>query len=110
MKERKKGTHTILEPDDNEISDKGGLSKIISNLNSLYKKDKLNKKFEDLGSLKPVNDHPVREVLLQFLFDFYYAYNKLRRHGTTISKDLLSIKLFKAANISRHHEQLIQAA
>ena len=47
--------------------------------------------------------------MLQFLFDFDYECDKLRRHGTTISKDL-SIKIFKAANISRHHGQLIQAA
>lgn len=39
----KEGIHTILEPDDSKIS--VGLSKIISNFNSLYKKDKLNENF-----------------------------------------------------------------
>ena len=44
-----------------------------------------------------------------FLFYFNHVYNKLRRHGTTISDNLLTFKLLKAENILGHHKQLIKA-
>ena len=83
-----KALDTILELDDSEISDKERVIKIISKLNSLYNKDKLNE------------NTPIQ----QFLFDFDHVYNELQRHGGTISDDLLSFELLKAAKISGHQE------
>ena len=103
-----KALDTILELDDKDISHKDGVTLIINKLNKLYKKDKLNKKFQDLEKFenyKRSSETPMQ----QFLADFDQAHNKLKRHGITICNDLLGFKLLKAANLSSHHEQLIKA-
>ena len=101
-----KALDTILQLDDSEIADKG-VNKIINKLNGLYKKGKLNARLRIYKSVKPKKGHPT--LPCNSLFDFDHAYNKLRRHDTNISDDLLSFKLLKAANISAQQEQLIKA-
>ena len=83
-------------------------STIITKLNSLYKKDELNKKYEDLEPFDSYKRSSEMQTQ-QFVAEFDQAYNKLKRHGITICSDLLSFKLLKTANLSHHHEQLIKA-
>ena len=70
-----------------KISHDNGITTIINKLNSLYKKDKLNEKFEDLKHFESYK-RSTETQMQQFVAEFDQAYNKLKRH---------------------HHEQLIKA-
>ena len=103
-----KALDIILELDDKDISHNNGVTTIINKLNSLYKKDKLNEKFEGLERFESYKRSPEMQMQ-QFVAEFDQASNKLKKHGITICSDLLDFKLLKAANLSHHHEQLIKA-
>ena len=103
-----KALEAILELEDADISAKNGVKSIINKLDALYKKDELHEKFKDLEnfeSFKRSSDTSIQ----QFIVDFDQRYNKVKRHQTTISNDLLGFKLLKAANLTSQHEQLIKA-
>lgn len=103
-----KALDSILELSDEQISSEQGVDRIILKLNDLYKKDELNEKFEDLEKFESYKRDP-ETSMQQFMIDFDQNYNKLRRHGTVITDDLLGFKLLKAANLTSQHEQLIKA-
>ena len=79
-----KALDTILELDDKDISHKDGVTMIINKLNKLYKKDELNEKFEDLEKFENYKRSP-ETPMQQFLADFHQAYNKLKRHGISVT-------------------------
>ena len=85
MKPEGKALNTILELDDNEISNKDGKIKIVNKLTNLYNTDKLNEKLEVSEKFETYRLTPCTSMQ-QFLFEFNhkYTYIKLRRQGTRI--------------------------
>lgn len=70
-----------------DISHKNRVSIIINKLNVLYKKDELNKKFEDPERFEGYK-RSLETPMPQFLADIQQAYNRLRCHGITICDNL----------------------
>ena len=103
-----KAHNTIFELDDKDILHDNHITTIINKLNSQYKKDELNGKYEDLEHFESYKGS-LEIQMQQFVAEFDQAYNKLTRDGITICSDHLGFKLFKTANLSHHHEQLIKA-
>ena len=60
---------TIIELDDKDISHEDGVTIIINKLNNLYKKDKLNEKFEDLERFESYKRSSETQMQ-QFIADF----------------------------------------
>ena len=103
-----KALETVLELTDLEISADDGPTRIISRLDNIFKKDDLTSKFSDFESFesyKRSNETSIQE----FLAEFDRKHSTLKKHGVTISDDLLGFKLMKAANLSSRDEQLIKA-
>ena len=103
-----KALEAILELEDDILSSDSGVKRILEKLNTIYKKDELHEKFQDLENFESYK-RSENSSIQEFLVEFDQRFNKLRRHQTTISEDLLGFKLLKSANLSDHHEQLIKA-
>ena len=81
---------------------------MIKKLDSLYKKDALVEKFNDVEayeSYKRDNECNIKNFIVEFEKLLY----KLKNHGIEPSNDLLGYRLLKAANLSSTHEQMIKA-
>ena len=104
-----KALESILELDDKDITSQDGVKLIVEKLNILYKNDELHKKFQGLKNFESYRRASDANIQ-QFQIGFEQYCHKLKQHQTTISEDLLGFKLLKAANLSSHHEQLIQAS
>lgn len=103
-----KALESILELEDGVISSENGVKKILDKIDTIYKKDELHEKFLDLESFESYKRTPEMGIH-DFLIEFDQRYNKLRKHQTTMTDDLLGFKLLKAANLNSQHEQLIKA-
>ena len=103
-----KALEAILELEDSVISSENGVKQILNKLDTIYKKDELHEKFVDLENFESYKRTPEMSIH-DFLIEFDQRYNKLRRHQTTMTDDLLGFKLLKAANLNSQHEQLIKA-
>ena len=103
-----KALDAILELNDQEISHEDGVKKIITKLDSIYKRDPLTEKFAHLEEFESFMRTPSSSIQ-QFKGEFDRRYGKLKNHGVTISDDLLGFKLLKSANLSLRDEQLVKA-
>ena len=98
----------VLELEEAEIFDDGGLDKILERLDALYKKDETLQKFqyfEEFESYKRASTM----TILQHIVKFDQLYNKVKRYGSEVSDDLLAFKLLKTANLSPANEKLAKA-
>ena len=103
-----KALESVFELSDDEISAADGPSKIIAKLDTIYKRDELTQKFDDLEAYenyKRSSDTNIQD----FIAEFDRRYAAIKKQGVTISDDLLGFKLLKAANLSSQNEQLIKA-
>jgi len=103
-----KDLESVLELADDAISSKTGVKLIIAKLDSLHKKDELQEKFGDLENFESFKRLPDMTIK-QYIAEFSSRYNKLKKHKTEISKDLLGFKLLKSANLPEYKEELIKA-
>ena len=103
-----KAQEVALQLDANEISAENGAQNVINKLNSLYKKDALIEKFNDVESYetyKRPNECSIKDFVIEFEKHLY----KIKSHGIQPSDDLSAYRLLKAANLSSTHEQMIKA-
>ena len=82
----------VLELTTNEISDKDGVTKIITKLNKIYKKDELTQKFNALEAFETYKRKPSLTIR-DFLTEFEKRYHKTKSFGTQISDDVLAYRL-----------------
>ena len=98
----------VLELSTSVITQKDGVKKIITKLDSIYKKDELTQKYNDLESFenyKRVSNTTMRE----FLTEFEKRHSKVKSYGTGMTDDLLAFRLLKSANLTSRDEQLVKA-
>ena len=76
----------ILELEDEALSSESGVKQILEKLNTIYKKDELHEKFQDLENFESFK-RSENTSIQEFLVEFDQRYNKLKRHQTTISND-----------------------
>ena len=103
-----KAQEVALQLNSNEISDEAGAQNIITKLNSLYKKDALIEKFNDVESYETYK-RPSGSSMKNFIIEFEKRLYKVKSHGIQPSDDLSAYRLLKAANLSSSHEQLVKA-
>ena len=103
-----KALDSVLELEDEKIASEDGIKNILVKLDTIYKKDELNEKFQDLEKFEDLKRLSTTSIN-DFIADFDRKYSCLKKHGTTISEDLLGFKLLKSANLPTKDEQLIKA-
>ena len=97
-----------LKLDELKISSDTGPVTILKQLDELYLNGETLQKYEafdEPDNYRRSPDVPINE----FLHKFSMLYNKLNSYGTTISDDLRSHKLLKAAKLSADHEKSAKA-
>ena len=103
-----KALDAILELTDDEISSAEGITKMIAKLDTVYKKDELNQKFEDLEKFENYK-RSSSEGIQEFITHFDMLHSKAKKHGSSWSDDVLGFRLLKSANLPARDEQLIKA-
>ena len=97
-----------LELDVSIINSNDGLKSITRQLDKLYLKDKTLEKFQASEAFDSYQRKPETSIH-EHIHNFEKFYFKLKRHGTTISQDLLAYKLLKSVNLSTADEKLAKA-
>ena len=103
-----KAQEVALQLDASEISADNGAQNVIEKLNSLYKKDALIEKFNDVESYETYK-RPSECSIKDFIVEFEKRLYKIKSHGIQPSDDLSAYRLLKAANLSSTHEQMVKA-
>ena len=103
-----KAREAVLELEVDDISSQTGVDKIIEKLDTLYQKDKAQTAFESYDNFEKFQ-RPVDMTISCYINEFERLLAKTKKHGTTMSSDILAYRLLKSANLSQAHEQLARA-
>lgn len=105
-----KALDAVLELTDDELSntDGTGVDKIIEKLDTLYKKNTLTEKIEDIEKFESVVRSENSSVN-NYITEFDKCINKLKVHKIIYPDDVKGFKLLKGANVQPNEEKLIRA-
>ena len=97
----------VLQLETSRITKPASINRIITRLNKIYKKDKITQKCNALEAFKTYRCKS--STVRDFLTKFEKWYHKTKSYGTTISEDVLTYRLLKAANLPICDKQLVRA-
>ena len=102
-----KAREAILNMDIEKIKGKNGVKNIVTELNKLYLKDKLEMAYEIYDAFERFR-RPA-DMSIKDYNEFERLLSKTKKFGTTVSPDILAYRLLKSANLEKSQEQLIRA-
>ena len=91
-----------------KIKGRDGVENIVTELNKLYLKDKLEMAYETYDAFERFRQ-PADMSNKDDINEFERLLSKTKKFGTTKSPDILAYRLLKSANLEESQEQLIRA-
>ena len=92
-----KAHEAILSMDIEKIKGKDGVENIVTELNKLYLKDKLEMAYETSDAFERFR-RPADMSIKDYINEFERLLRKTNKFGTTLSPDILAYRLLKSAN------------
>ena len=102
-----KAREAILNMDIKKIKAKVGVENIVTELNKLYLKDKLEMAYETYDAFERFR-RPADMSIKDYINEFECLLSKTKKFGTTMSPDILAYSLVKSANLEEGQEHLIR--
>ena len=103
-----KAREAMLNMDIEKIKGRDGVENIVTELNKLYLKDKLEMAYETYDAFAQFR-RPADMSMKDYINEFERLLSKTKKLGTTMSPDILANRLLKSANLEESQEQLIRA-
>ena len=104
-----KALDAVLQLDDNNINCNAGADNVIKQLDTIYKKNSLTQKIEDIErfeTLRRADNITIKE----YIREFEKCISQLKTHKIEYPVDVQGYKLLKGANIPSTEEKMIRAS
>ena len=103
-----KAREVVLEIDIDNLDKDDGVERILTQLDKLYLKDKLQLAYQAYDNFEKFK-RPTEMPISEFVVEFERLYNKAKAYEMILPDGILAYKFLNNANITDSHEKLIRA-